>query len=54
VFFADEGGKTKLTLKSKATGLVPFAPQMIKGMEPGWNMTLDKLAGFVAGKAATA
>ena len=41
-------------MKSKVTGLVPFAPQMIKGMEPGWNMTLDKLAVFLTGKAASA
>jgi hypothetical protein len=34
-------------VKAKVTGLVPFAPQMIKGMEPGWNQTLDKLARFV-------
>ena len=52
--FADEGKKTKLTLRAKVTGLVPFAPQMIRGMEPGWNMTLDKLAGFLTGKAASA
>jgi hypothetical protein len=30
------------------------ALQRIKGMEPGWNMTLDKLAAFVSGKAVTA
>jgi uncharacterized protein YndB with AHSA1/START domain len=54
VIFADEGRKTRLTVKARVTGLVPFAPQMIKGMEPGWNMTLDKLAAFVAGNAATA
>lgn len=54
VTFADEGKKTKLTLRAKVTGLVPFAPQMIRGMEPGWNMTLDKLAGFLTGKAASA
>ncbi|HVY94936.1 MAG TPA: SRPBCC domain-containing protein [Bryobacteraceae bacterium] len=53
VTFADEGRKTKLTVNAKVTGMVPYAPQMIKGMEPGWNMTLDKLAGFVTGKAAT-
>lgn len=54
VTFADDGRKTKLTLKTKATGLVPFAPQMLKGMEPGWNMTLEKLSAFVSGKAVTA
>jgi hypothetical protein len=26
------------------------ALQLIKVMEPGWNMTLDKLAGFVSGQ----
>lgn len=54
VDFADEGKKTKLTLKTKVIGLVPFAPQMIRGMEPGWNQSLDKLAGFVSAAAAHA
>ncbi len=44
VAFADEGRKTKLTMKTRVVGQVPFAPQMIKGMEPGWNQSLDSLA----------
>jgi uncharacterized protein YndB with AHSA1/START domain len=37
-------GKTKLTLKTHAVGLVEFAPMMLRGMEPGWNQSLDRLA----------
>ena len=48
VTFAEQGKKTKLTLKTKMTGLVPFAPQMLRGMEPGWNQSLDKLTAFLA------
>lgn len=44
VFDEAPGGKTKLTLNTRVTGLVPFAPQMLAGMETGWNMSLDRLA----------
>jgi len=44
VIFAEENGKTKLTLITRATGLVPQAPQMLQGMEAGWSQSLDKLA----------
>lgn len=47
VTFADQGEKTKLTLKTKAVGLVPFAPQMLKGMRAGWSGSFDKLAEHV-------
>jgi uncharacterized protein YndB with AHSA1/START domain len=47
VIFAEQGEKTKLTLKTKAIGQVPFAPQMLKGMRAGWSGSLDKLAAYV-------
>jgi uncharacterized protein YndB with AHSA1/START domain len=53
VTFADFGGKTKLTLKTRAVGLVPFAPQMLAGMEAGWSQSLDKLEQLVSGRSAT-
>ena len=43
VSFAENGGKTTLTLKTRAVGLVDFAPQMLAGMEQGWSGSLDKL-----------
>jgi uncharacterized protein YndB with AHSA1/START domain len=44
VTFEDLGGKTKLTLHTRAVGLVPYAPRMLAGMETGWSQSLDKLA----------
>ncbi len=44
VTFAEQGGKTKLTLQTRAVGLVDFAPMMLRGMEAGWNQSLDSLA----------
>ncbi len=40
----ESDGKTTLTLRSHAVGLVPIAPQMLAGMEAGWNQSIDKLA----------
>lgn len=44
VTFADEGGKTKLTVHADAIGLSPLAPQMLAGMQAGWTQSLEKLA----------
>jgi uncharacterized protein YndB with AHSA1/START domain len=44
VTFAEEGGKTKLTVHADAIGLSPLAPQMLAGMEAGWTQSLEKLA----------
>ncbi len=44
VTFEDVSGKTKLTLQTRAVGLVPYAPKMLAGMEAGWSQSLDKLA----------
>ena len=48
VVFAAHEGRTKLTLRSRAVGLVDFAPQMLRGMEQGWSQSLDKLSTHVA------
>jgi uncharacterized protein YndB with AHSA1/START domain len=48
VLFADHERKTKLTLRTRAAGLVEFAPAMLRGMEQGWNQSLDKLAQHVS------
>jgi len=43
VVFEKDGGGTKITVTTSAKGKVPQAPQMIAGMEMGWNQQLDKL-----------
>ena len=35
--FAEQDGKTKLTLQARAAGLVPIAAQMLEYMEAGWT-----------------
>lgn len=47
VTFEERGGKTKLTVKASAVGLVPFAPQMLAGMQEGWSQSLDRLGELV-------
>jgi len=48
VTFTEHEGKTKLTLHTRAEGLVAYAPQMLKGMNQGWNQSLDKLSACVS------
>jgi uncharacterized protein YndB with AHSA1/START domain len=43
VVFEKDGSGTKITVTTSAKGLAPQAPQMIAGMEMGWNQQLDKL-----------
>jgi uncharacterized protein YndB with AHSA1/START domain len=51
VTFAEEGGKTKVTVHADAVGLAPEAPRMLAGMEAGWTQSLERLA-ELAGTAA--
>ncbi len=48
VTFQDDDGKTTLTVKAGAQGMLPEAPQMLAGMEMGWNQQLDKLTALLA------
>ena len=48
VTFAEHGGKTRLTLQTRAVGLVARAVGMIEGMEAGWTQSIDRLAAHVA------
>jgi uncharacterized protein YndB with AHSA1/START domain len=50
ITFEDAGGKTKVTVHSRAVGIAPIAPQMLAGMEMGWSQSLDKLAELVEGR----
>lgn len=43
VTFAEQGGKTTVTVKARAVGLAPVAPQMLAGMEAGWTQSLERL-----------
>jgi uncharacterized protein YndB with AHSA1/START domain len=44
VQFEDIGGKTKLTLTTRASGSGDHVSAMLAGMEQGWSESLDKLA----------
>jgi uncharacterized protein YndB with AHSA1/START domain len=52
IILGESEGKTTLTLQAYAVGLVPIAPQMLAGMEAGWNQSIDKLAELVLRPAA--
>lgn len=48
VTFADENGKTRLTLKTSAVALVDYGAQHLAGMNAGWSQSLDCLAEHLA------
>jgi uncharacterized protein YndB with AHSA1/START domain len=43
VTFAEQGGKTKLTLQTRAVALVAGAEAYLEGMEAGWTQSLERL-----------
>ncbi len=47
VTFVEKSGKTLLTLQARVMQSTTVAPQYLKGMEAGWNQTLDKLGKYV-------
>ena len=47
VSFADEDGKTRLSLSTYAEGLGPDAVDMLENMETGWNQSLDRFARLI-------
>jgi uncharacterized protein YndB with AHSA1/START domain len=49
--FAEQGGRTRLTLNARVTRKTPQADQHIKGMKAGWTQSLERLAAFVMGRA---
>ncbi|MDE2489974.1 MAG: SRPBCC domain-containing protein [Elusimicrobia bacterium] len=49
VSFADEGGKTRLTVRQTFAVLTPVNTEATKGARRGWTMTLDQLAEHAAG-----
>jgi uncharacterized protein YndB with AHSA1/START domain len=49
VTFAEEGGKTKLTLRTRGSAVTEIAVNYLQGMEMGWTMSIDKLEALLAG-----
>jgi uncharacterized protein YndB with AHSA1/START domain len=48
VTFAEAGGKTKMTLHTRAAAVAEIATGYLQGMEMGWTQSIDKLEAFVA------
>jgi uncharacterized protein YndB with AHSA1/START domain len=51
VTFAEQGGNTRLTVRQRAVGRSPVAPEMLAGMDAGWAQTLERLAELAANTA---
>lgn len=47
VTFMEEGGKTRLILRTRGTAVQPVAVQYLQGMQMGWSQSLDKLAALL-------
>jgi uncharacterized protein YndB with AHSA1/START domain len=48
VTFAEHGGKTTLTLNTRAVGFAAVAARMLEGMQAGWTQSLEKLEALVS------
>lgn len=48
VTFADEGGKTKMTLHTRGAAVAEIAVAYLQGMEMGWTMSIDKLQALLS------
>jgi uncharacterized protein YndB with AHSA1/START domain len=48
VIFAEEGGKTELTLHTRGIAVAELAVKYLQGMEYGWGQSIDKLADLLA------
>jgi uncharacterized protein YndB with AHSA1/START domain len=49
--FADDGGRTALTVQVSANGSNPKAAAMLQGMQEGWNQALAGLEAHIANPA---
>ncbi len=47
VTFAEQGGKTKLTLKASVSKIIPDAWKYLDGMDQGWSQSLERLGEYV-------
>ena len=48
ITLTEQGGKTTMRVQARAVGRVPFAPQMLAGMNAGWTQSIDTLGELVA------
>lgn len=48
VTFAEQDGKTVLTVQASAVGLAPVAAHMLEGMQAGWTQSLERLDALTA------
>jgi uncharacterized protein YndB with AHSA1/START domain len=48
VTFAEDNGKTRLTLHTRGSAMVDYAADYLKGMEIGWTQSIDKLQAYLA------
>jgi uncharacterized protein YndB with AHSA1/START domain len=48
VTFTDLGGRTKLTLETRAVARVDYASRMLEGMGTGWTQSIDRLGEHIA------
>jgi uncharacterized protein YndB with AHSA1/START domain len=46
VTFAEQGGKTAVTLQARATTWTDQAAPYLKGMEVGWTQSMERLAAY--------
>ncbi len=51
VTFAEQGGKTKQTMRARVIKMTPQAAPYIAGMEQGWTQSLERLTAYVATKS---
>jgi len=49
VTFAEDAGKTKLTVHARAVGLATAAARMLEGMQAGWTQSLERLEAHLRG-----
>ena len=49
VSFAEQDGKTRLTLQTRAVAVVGYAAAYLEGMEAGWAQSLERLEALVKG-----
>jgi uncharacterized protein YndB with AHSA1/START domain len=47
VTFEEHAGQTRLTMRAHVLRATPAAAGALAGMEPGWNQSLDRLAGYL-------
>ena len=50
VTFAEQGGKTTLTLRAVVVKAAPESAPMLAGMEAGWTQSLERLGQLVSGR----